>query len=319
MVTRSSLVSVRQQERFSRSRSTMRQLKRSTSRSARLRESARSLGPVGNIGRLAGDQKLSFCLNGITLIYGDNGSGKTGYCRVTKKVCRSLTTDNLQGNVFAEGEKPPATALIRFMPGGVGDPVEVNWTDGQEPPEAVKSISVFDTSNARLYVDKDNRIGFLPAEISLLERHAAHRSEIDAQFQKEKKGYEAACKTALPVGFGPGGNVAQLFAKLTPKESNLPTSEEVSKLGEFSEDDAKELESLTTVLGQDPEVIGARLERGGCRLEGLARTDEAGRSCALGEAGKRAGSEMGNRSSPSALSSAIIAINSSVSSQCMIT
>ncbi|PVM93642.1 AAA family ATPase [Caulobacter endophyticus] len=228
-----------------------------------------SLGPVENIGRLAGDQKLSFCLNGITLIYGDNGSGKSGYCRVTKKVCRSITTDTLQGNVFAEGDKPPAKALIRFMPGGVDEPVGVNWTDGEDPPAAVKSISVFDTSNARLYVDKDNRIGFLPAEISLLERHAAHRSEMDAKFQKEKKDHEAACKTALPVGFGPGGAVAQLFAKLTPKETNLPTSEEVSKLGEFSGDDANELETLTIALGQEPEVIAARLERGATVLKVL--------------------------------------------------
>lgn len=38
-----------------------------------------SLGPVENVGRLAADQKLTFALDGITLIYGDNGSGKSGY------------------------------------------------------------------------------------------------------------------------------------------------------------------------------------------------------------------------------------------------
>ena len=48
-----------------------------------------SLGPVKNLARLAPDQRLSFALDGITLIYGDNGSGKTGYCRITKKACRN--------------------------------------------------------------------------------------------------------------------------------------------------------------------------------------------------------------------------------------
>ena len=52
-----------------------------------------SLGPVSNLGRLAADQKLSFALDGVTLIYGDNGSGKSGYCRITKKICRSLADD----------------------------------------------------------------------------------------------------------------------------------------------------------------------------------------------------------------------------------
>jgi len=32
-----------------------------------------------NLGRIAPDQKLSFATEGITLIYGDNGSGKSGY------------------------------------------------------------------------------------------------------------------------------------------------------------------------------------------------------------------------------------------------
>jgi hypothetical protein len=41
-----------------------------------------SIGPLKNIDRLAGDQPpLQFAVAGITLIYGANGSGKSGYCR----------------------------------------------------------------------------------------------------------------------------------------------------------------------------------------------------------------------------------------------
>ena len=43
-----------------------------------------SLGPVANVDRLEADQPaLRFAVNGVTLVYGPNASGKSGYCRIT--------------------------------------------------------------------------------------------------------------------------------------------------------------------------------------------------------------------------------------------
>jgi hypothetical protein len=41
------------------------------------------------INALASQQELSFEPAGLTVIYGDNGSGKSGYVRVLKHACRS--------------------------------------------------------------------------------------------------------------------------------------------------------------------------------------------------------------------------------------
>lgn len=41
------------------------------------------------INALANDQELSLAPNGVSIIYGDNGSGKSGYVRVFKHACRS--------------------------------------------------------------------------------------------------------------------------------------------------------------------------------------------------------------------------------------
>ena len=50
-----------------------------------------SIGPLKNVDRLATGQKpLQFGVSGVTLIYGANGSGKSGYCRIAKKLCRCL-------------------------------------------------------------------------------------------------------------------------------------------------------------------------------------------------------------------------------------
>ena len=44
--------------------------------------------PVG-VNALASDQGLTFAASGLTIIYGDNGSGKSGFVRVLKSACRS--------------------------------------------------------------------------------------------------------------------------------------------------------------------------------------------------------------------------------------
>lgn len=45
--------------------------------------------PTG-VNALATEQKLEFAKDGMTVIYGDNGSGKSGYVRVLKHACRTL-------------------------------------------------------------------------------------------------------------------------------------------------------------------------------------------------------------------------------------
>lgn len=50
----------------------------------------RSIHDTNNVNALKSGEHLSFKRgNGITVIYGDNGSGKSGYARVLKSACRA--------------------------------------------------------------------------------------------------------------------------------------------------------------------------------------------------------------------------------------
>ncbi len=234
-----------------------------------------SLGPVKNLGRLAANQTLSFGLDGLTVIYGDNGTGKSGYCRVTKKVCRSLTSEDLLGNVFEAGDKPPAEVLIRYLPHGEEEPVEDPWVDGTPVPSALRQISVFDSHNARFYVDKENRIGFLPLPISLLQRHAAHRIEMIGLFEAEKKLLDVQLKVPLPTGFTPGGDVSKALMALTIKAPTLPTADALEALGAWSEADIAEKGALETLLHENASALAARASRASAVLSGYLETIKA--------------------------------------------
>lgn len=93
-----------------------------------------SLGPVENVDRLEpGQSSLRFAVNGVTLIYGANGCGKSGYCRIAKQLCRSLSPGKLRGNVFldAPARPPPLRVAFRWQRRG-----EVGADLGNRPASA---------------------------------------------------------------------------------------------------------------------------------------------------------------------------------------
>ncbi len=227
-----------------------------------------SLGPVKNLNRLAPGNQLSFAVNGITVIYGDNGSGKSGYTRITKKICNSLTSENLLGDVFKAGDKPPAEILIRFMRDGDEKPTEVDWIDGNPPPDLVSRLSVFDSQNARFYVDKQNRIAFPPKELAILEDHGAHCIEMASTFDAERKIIEKRTKTPLPGGYTANGDIAKLIARLDSKEISLPTIDEFKNTAVWTSADVEELTKLDALLANDPKALAARARRAKSALEG---------------------------------------------------
>lgn len=52
-----------------------------------------SISRLTGINALAGDQTLELAPNGLTIVYGDNGTGKSGYVRVLKHACRTRDTE----------------------------------------------------------------------------------------------------------------------------------------------------------------------------------------------------------------------------------
>src|SRR3984957_13536999 len=89
-----------------------------------------SISDVKNANRLAPNQTLLFAETGITLIYGYNGSGKTGYGRILKQVCRSRheKQDPILGDVYSQSSVAPATAKIGYKTGGTAK--SAAWKDG---------------------------------------------------------------------------------------------------------------------------------------------------------------------------------------------
>ncbi|MEI6316369.1 MAG: AAA family ATPase [bacterium] len=100
-----------------------------------------SLSEVKGVNKLALDQTITFADN-ITVIYGENGSGKTGYGRILKALGYSY---ELYNNILCDITKPqePQTATIKYRVDGVDG--EFNW-DGKAKNSSLENISIFNNN-----------------------------------------------------------------------------------------------------------------------------------------------------------------------------
>lgn len=126
-----------------------------------------SLRNIQGVNALAPDQQITFELNGMTIVFGYNGSGKSGYARVLRSLChaRSRANDILQ-NAYIEGEQPIPSAIIDYQIGEFDH--SETWQQGYTSPEGLKQISYFDTDCAVVHVNEDNELAFTPFGLDIL-------------------------------------------------------------------------------------------------------------------------------------------------------
>ena len=218
-----------------------------------------SLGPVQNIDRLASDQPaLRFAVNGITLIYGANASGKSGYCRIAKQLCRSVSPGMLRGNVYDDGSLGLQEVTVAFRVGDDKQPKQEQiWTGDQQPPPELAQICVFDTATARVYIDKERKIEFLPYELDLLNKLGLACRTLDDGFKKRETAAKAAVRTSLADAYTDGTDIHAAVSKLvsTTTPAKLPSEESLRTLGKWSNDQQAELDTVTRKLNRDPQIL----------------------------------------------------------------
>ncbi|MBS8259704.1 hypothetical protein DYI23_05685 [Roseibium polysiphoniae] len=217
-----------------------------------------AIGPVRRVDRLASDQPpIKFAKKGITLIYGANASGKSGYCRITKQLCRSLSPQILKGNVYeAAPADPPEVGLLYGIEGDEPERQEITWRQGDPRPPELARITVFDTATARVYVDKDRNVEFLPYELDLLNKLALAARALDGNFEAQENAIDAAIRTPLPGGYTDGTAISQTLTKLIPATAlaDLPDEVALRTLAEWNDEKEATLKSVTDEIRDDPKV-----------------------------------------------------------------
>ena len=136
-----------------------------------------------NINALHSESVLEFNKEGLNIIYGDNGSGKSGYARLLKKVCWSRDKNVfLRQNVF-DNQNIEQEFTIDYSKNSVDN--EFKWTNTSSVPTDLNSINVFDIQCASLYINYENPTEYKPAGIDALERLIDVFNKVAAKLDEE--------------------------------------------------------------------------------------------------------------------------------------
>jgi hypothetical protein len=110
----------------------------------------RAITGVKGVNALRSDQSLSFGPQ-MTVVYGDNGSGKSGYARVLKRVYRARVVEDILGNLTVEKYAPEPCAATFVLVEPNNDETQIPWIDGSGTV-SVGRFAVLDTACAGTYI-----------------------------------------------------------------------------------------------------------------------------------------------------------------------
>ncbi|HWT29459.1 MAG TPA: hypothetical protein VN240_00350 [Propylenella sp.] len=97
----------------------------------------------------------------LTLVYGRNGAGKSGYVRLLANACFCRHRPEVIGDIYAKGTPPPPSCRFNLSLGGTAqDPVD--YTIGADNPY-LRRFTVFDSAVARHLLTQQMPFEFKPA------------------------------------------------------------------------------------------------------------------------------------------------------------
>ncbi len=206
----------------------------------------RAISDVLNVNALPEGQRLNFLPSGLTIVYGDNGSGKSGYVRVLKRACRARGPDErILKNIYT-APAGPQQAEIDFTAGSQDQ--SERWTDGQPFTPLLSAVSVFDARTANVHVDETNDVAYTPFPMKRLERLVQACRAVKVKLEAEGRAIEAQTPHALSAPNCAEDTAAgRLLAGLT----DATTTGQVEALATLSADEQARLATLTVDLAQD--------------------------------------------------------------------
>jgi energy-coupling factor transporter ATP-binding protein EcfA2 len=229
----------------------------------------KELRELKSVNAIPCDTSLKFGETGVTVIYGDNASGKSGYSRVLKKACRARgTQEKIHPNIFSgqSSTSPAEASFIIDCDGQEG--ITLKWKDGEESsPKELANIAVFDTGAARVYIDSKNAAHYQPYGIDVFPTLAELHVKLQGLLRSEIDG--------LPV---PDSVISELVGEDRIIKT-VDASTDVKKLqgkAEWSESDNADLmkakRAVAELVANDPKKKAQELRSAQTRIDSIRKS-----------------------------------------------
>ncbi len=191
---------------------------------------------VEGVNALAENQTIDFSSN-LTIVYGANGSGKSGYVRLLKKAFYSKAEEEILQNIHLESGHKPVNAKFTFKSNNTEIPLLYSQKDNAE----FEQFAVFDGKGLFKQLSERNEFEFRPAGLSFFAEYTSAVIRVE-----QKLNSDIANKNS--------GNTADDLSALFDGESEIKTIvqnlnaqtkiEDLKIYTPFSDDDKAEKEKI---------------------------------------------------------------------------
>ncbi len=226
------------------------------------------------VNALTDDQDLEFAVTGLTVIYGDNGSGKSGYARLVKEAVGARHPTQVLPDVFLDRPNDPS-ALMQYA----ADHDQMEHKVPGPADALIRQMHFYDEHCGDAYLARKSAITYRPSALVLLD------GLIDVCDRLRKALAERLqdnIRRAINLDLPPGTAAAQFVARLT-----ADTTEAAIKSATVPDPDAtQKLADATSEV--------ARLEASNASVERARLTSQAQASAALSSLLSAAGEELGD-------------------------
>lgn len=212
-----------------------------------------SVADVRGANNLAPGQTLDFEPKGLTLIYGDNGAGKSGYARILKRACRARHSGKIEANVYDDQAPRVASADMTYGIGGVVQPVE-RWQDSPQPHAILSAASVFDSDCAAVHIRERNEVAFRPFGLDVPDELAAACQAVKDALASEQKQLE---KARNPIFATPTWKATTVVGKALAALNTTTDAKKVEALATLTAEETARLERLREDLSKNPTKAAA--------------------------------------------------------------
>lgn len=216
--------------------------------------SLHKLHNLKHVNALEPGETLTFQKSGLTVIYGDNGAGKSGYARVLKHACRArLPKDDIVlPNIYAAQRGTPQAEVDFRVSGKIQSVV---WKQGAAADSRLTAISVFDSRTAAVHVDATNDLSYTPLPLRIMAALADTCKTIKGKLDDEIRVIKNQTPAILRVR-NEDTEVGKLLSGLSAKTPDT----NVEKLAGLSEAEESSLKTLAADLANDPARVARQLQ-----------------------------------------------------------